>query len=779
MDIVLLIITLSISTYLISSMYHRYNNREILPHLIVLCFLWQTIGIIVAYAFYYTSLYSMLNYPHWLNFFFVGILGISISAFLKFLYQNGMTKDMLKKTLMLSGSVFLTLYLVYKSYLPIRSVLFFNIFIYTVSLCIMFIKRDRRQSALSFAQMSAGIITFSISIALKDIFTEEYVIGIANGSIFIIAMGAMMYYLEYTTYRMKDFNQSLISEKNTSEDLRKKYEMVLENVQEGIWEYDLAADRVFLSKMLRELFGVNSEYVEGAFAIFMKHIHPDDIVLFVDSFKGVTHEAFVCSMMRNTNNAFVKEYRVFSHIENRYVWIHVNSSRVVDPKTFRIHLYSTISVIQGARDAEERIYQLAYYDQLTGLRNATSFYEHLEEILKNRDEKSVLFLIDIDRFKYINDSRGHSFGNSVIRNIGRNLIPPKQSQCEAFRMGGTEFLLVAPLTHLSEISDHLSSFFGTPMTIDGSSIHLTASIGYCPLDGHTLTGERLMIQLDLAKHKAKEKGGNCQVGYSEAFNEELQEKVMLSDALRSAILKRELFMHYQPKIHLTTGETVGYEALLRWTLNGRNIPPDQIIRVAEETGQIYALGNLIIAMVFQESDFTQENQTIAINLSVMQLEQNGFLEDLAALQKIHGIDSGRFIFEITENVLMEGMEGIVQTLHALQEMGYSISLDDFGTGYASYNYLSQLPIDELKLDKTLTQSVLNSDKDRIIVQHMVEIGKLLDFTVVCEGIENQEEYMIMQSFGCDLGQGYYFSRPLASSQFLKSEKSDPLHIYTG
>ncbi len=771
MDIVLLMITLSISTYLITSIYHSHRKQEILPHLIELCFLWQTIGILVAYAFYYKDLQVMLHYPQWLNFFFVMVMGISLYAFLSFLFRHGFSKKTLYNTLGLSCAMLLVFYLVHTSTVSLQVVLFANIFVYSVSLVILYRNRDPRQSFLSFAQIAVGIIAFSLAAALKGIITPAYTISIANGSIFIIALGAMMYYLEHTTYRMADINQSLVDERDISEDLRKKYEMVLENVHEGIWEYDLVDNRAFLSDVLRDFFGVSTKYLEGAFEVLVKHFHPEDLRSLADQISGTTHEALVYSMMRGSPSAAGKEYRIFSHVENRYVWVNLKATRVIDPKTFRIHLYGTMSVIQNARDAEERIYQLAYYDQLTGLRNATSFYEELEQLRKNDATQRVLFLVDLDRFKYINDSRGHSFGNAVIRNIARNLVPLHQFECEAYRFGGTEFLLTAPLEYLAEISIHLSHLFGTAMDINGSSIHLTASIGYCPIGPETLTTEKLMIQLDLAKNKAKEMGGNCQVGYSESFNEELQKKVTLSDALRKALLDRDLYMHYQPKICLKTGDTVGYEALLRWNLEGSHVPPDQIIEIAEETGQIHALGRLIIDMVFQESTFAEAHQTIAINLSVMQLEQNGFLEDVEVLQRLHGVQPARFIFEITESVLMQGMESAVKTLYTLQEKGYRISLDDFGTGYASYNYLSRLPINELKLDKSLTQSVLDSEKDKAIVRHMVEIGKLLNFTVVCEGVENLEEYEALKSYGCDLGQGYYFSVPLPSSRFIKAAET--------
>lgn len=766
MDIVLLMITLSISTYLVSSIYYRYKNREILPNLIVLCFLWQTIGICVAYAFYYSSLYTMLNYPHWLNLFFVGILGISVAAFLTFLIRNGISRETAYKTLALSSSVFLILYLVYASYVPVVVVLGFNILIFTVSLVIIYLKRDHRQSYLSFSQIGVGIITFSISIVLKGVFTQEYVTGIANGSIFIIAMGSMLYYLEHTTFHMKDINCSLVAERDISEGLRKKYEMVLENVREGIWEYDLENDRVFLSGMLREFFGV-TECMENAFETLLKHVHPEDARFFSEQISGITHEDLVYHLMRNAPSITGKEYRFFSQVESRYVWVNFKATRVLDPKKFTVRLYGTITVIQDAREAEERIYQLAYYDQISGLRNATSFHEHLEKIQQRESEENVFFLIDLDRFKYINDSRGHRFGDEVIRQIARSLINLQISGCDAFRLGGTEFLLVTSQKNFDRISDGLSQIFSTAIEINDSSIHLTASIGYSFFNPQATSSERLMIQLDLAKHRAKDLGGNCQVEYLDAFSEELEENVMLSEALRSGIRKKELSMHYQPKVCMDTGVISGYEALLRWNLNGKWIPPDKIIRIAEETGQIHALGKLIIEMVFEESGFAEDHQSIAINLSVMQLEYAGFLSEIDLLQDTYQMDSSRFIFEITENVLMQGVEEIISTLNQLRVRGYRVALDDFGTGYASYTYLSRLPINELKLDRSLTQSIIAFEKDAAIVRHMIDIGKVLGFTVVCEGIETFEEYAALKSYGCDIGQGYYFSKPLPSSRFLK------------
>lgn len=766
MDIVLLMITLSISTYLTSAIYCRHRGKEILPALIVLCFLWQIIGVTVAYAFYYHKFYVMLNYPSWLHFFFVMILTGTLAAFYVYLRQKRYSNRTMLRTAGIFILALLLFYLVWVGHVSYRWLMAANLLVYAVALAIMFAKRDLRQSFLSFAQMGAGIAALGVSTALRDRYSLEYIMGITSGSVFIVALGAMLYYLEYNAYHIADITRFLKTERDASERLRKKYELVLDTVQEGIWEYDPAADRVFLSELLRDFFGVREAYVDSAFQLLVSHMYSEDLALLETQFTDLSMESLRRVIATHKPSPNGREYRLFSHTEQRYVWVVIRTKRVLEKETGQYHLYGTIRVTQNARDAEERIYQLAYCDQLTGLPNRSSFFERLEGCLKSGGER-VLLLIDLDRFKYINDSRGHSFGNGVLCEVANRLAGLRELGLEIFRYGGTEFVLLADGAAFDAVSDALRQLFSNPVEVSGSSIHLTASVGYCFFAPEQLTSELLMIRLDLAKNKAKEQGGNCQVGYSSAYSDEIQERVLLSEALRASLGTGALRLFYQSKTAMRTGSVTGFEALLRWNLNGQWIPPDKIIRIAEETGQIHGLGQQIIAMAFQQQGLIGKDQTIAINLSVMQLEHKSFLDELQALEAQYGIDPGQFMFEITENVLMQGMDNVSAVLHTLRGRGYKISLDDFGTGYASYNYLSRLPIDELKLDRSLTQSVLRSDRDMAIVSHMIEIGKLLGFSVVCEGIEQEQEHEALKTLGCDVGQGYYYAMPMPADEILR------------
>lgn len=760
MDIVLLMITLSISTYLISAIYCRYRGKDVLPNLIVLCFLWQIIGVGVSYAFYYEHLNILLGHPGWLGLLFIFAIGVSLLALWFYVKSGRMRLGTLLKCALVMVLAFGVFFLVNQGVVPSWLVMLGNVAVYSVAFVLMLRYRDPRQSNLSFAQISVGIVVLALTTMMREYYSPEYLAGITNGGIFIIALGSMLYYMENGTYLLKDANRSLVSERDVSEKLKSKYEMVLNTIQEGIWDYDPDTDRVFLSGMLRAFFGVTTANVENAYQLLLGSLYPDDLPLLESLFGDLSLDALRKGIREQEPSEKGRDYRLFSHIENRYIWVNLRTKRVKEEDTGKYHLYGTIRIIQGDRDAEERIYQLAYHDQLTGLKNKTAFFERLESLLVNSTENHALFLMDLDRFKYINDSRGHKFGNAVLVNVAERLATLCADKAELFRYGGTEFVALLPQREFAAFSIALRHLFETPFDIDGSGIYLTASVGFSVFNPQETSSDTIMIRLDLAKHKAKEQGGDCQVGYTEEYGREVREKVLLSDAMREAIEAGEMLMHYQPKFAMQGCRVVGYEALLRWRLNGQWIPPDRIIQIAEETGQIQALGHQIIDRVFTDSRMIPQDETIAINLSVMQLESQGFLAGLDTLERQHGVTPGRFLFEITENVLMQGMENVSETLYILRERGYQVSLDDFGTGYASYNYLSRLPIDELKLDKSLSQSVLRSDRDQAIVRHMIEIGKLLGFTVVCEGIERQEEAELLQVMGCDIGQGYHYSVPL-------------------
>jgi len=766
-DIILLIISLSISTYIVSSIYYRFRKQEILPNLIVLCYLWLVIGVVVAYIFYFEKLNRMLNGPGWLGVFFSGILGVAVISFGMFLKVNGVSRKTVLKAIFLTGCVFGILFSVYKGYLPIVYAMYFNIAIYLASTILLFIKRDSRQSNLSFAQIFVGILALSFCYTYQNQFAESYTIAISNGAIFLIAVGSLLYYLEYTTLSLSDVHKTMIEERDQSEAYRQKYEMALNVTQEGIWEYDLRNDQSFLSSSLQHFFGVDSAIMEDSYQHLLKQLHPDDRESFVQRIGGTDYDALKNYLSGARSVMEQQEFRMFNAAAERYYWVNVKTRKVVDDESGAVKLYGSAAVVQDVKDAEEKIYNLAYYDQLTGLPNATSFYEFLRNLRMQKSHANILlFLIDLDRFKYINDSRGHSFGDSVIRTIVLKLNPLKELGCNLFRFGGTEFVITGEADDYENIKQHLLQCFNRPLEIQEANIHLTASVGYCTFDISSCEIETIMIQLDLAKNKAKERGGNCMVPYSDEFQREIQNKVSTSDALRLAIVNRDIFMHYQPKVDMQSREIVGYEALVRWKKDGEFVPPDLLVAIAEETGQIYSLGLLIIEMVFAEAGFVNENQSIAINLSALQLEQIEFVEDIRRIQQKFGINPQRFIFEITEGVLLQDFDSTVQILDQLKVLGYRISLDDFGSGYASYNYLAKLPLDELKLDRSLTHSVLESDRNAALVRHMIMIGKLLGFIIVCEGVESREEYGILQSLGSDLGQGYFFSKPYASSHFL-------------
>lgn len=726
--------------------------------------MWQIIGIIVAYVFYYGAIQVVFHYPVWLNYFFVAIIGISVSGFLRYLNKSGLTIQTTLKTSILSLCVFIILYLVYKGIVPIVYAMYFNAAIYGVTTLILYIYRDKRQTNLSFIQLVVGNIVFVLSLTLlKYIFSEIYLVAIANGAIFLISLGSMLYYLEYTSLHLFDANALLLEERDTSDALRKKFEVALQVTHEGIWEYSFSENKAFVSQTLQELMQSNDSNITSPYHYLLEHIHPDDRRGIVEIVGGEHDDDFKNYWINTGKTNQEVEFRLYNDVQNRFCWTRVKMTGVKDPESGFYKLYGAVSVIQDVKDAEERISNLAYYDQLTGLPNQTKLYDDLNEIRTIK----TFFLIDLDRFKYVNDSRGHAFGDAVLQKVASEISGLSKINTSVYRFTGTEFLVATDPDNQEHISQMITAYFTGGIVVGESKIHLTASIGCCDYNPQEGGVETLLIQLDLSKNKAKEKGGNCTVVYSEDLYHLLRKRVLMSEALREAIVNNDIYFEYQSQIDLRSNQIVGYEALLRWNMNGERIPPDVIISVAEETGQIYPLGLKIIEIIFSESGFVEENQTVSINLSPMQLEQDEFSNDVKKLLDQTGVSADRFVFEITETLLLQGLESSKKVLSDLKNLGFKLSLDDFGTGYAAYNYLTYLPLDELKLDKSLTRTLLETPRNAEIVKHMIDIGKILGFTVVCEGIESEAELKVLQAFNCDRGQGYHFSVPLKIEQIKK------------
>jgi len=441
--------------------------------------------------------------------------------------------------------------------------------------------------------------------------------------------------------------------------------------------------------------------------------------------------------------------------------------------------------LTSKRQAESRIRHMAFHDGLTGLLNRRAFKENLARHLDADDvEASALLFIDVDRFKVVNDTRGHDAGDAVLQHVSQCLskfLRPGDSRGSwssgdvriSARLGGDEFIVLLPNVGDSAtaqtISKRLLAAISTPIEYSNIQLSVTASIGVAICPNHGDTAETLLNHADLAMYKAKRLGGNSVCVYEQKMGESNERKLSMEVKLRAAIDNEELFLMYQPKVELTTGRIVGAEALVRWRDGETIVPPDEFIPLAEKTGLILALGEYVThTAISQAAQWHVDGyglSHVAINVSAAQLKQKDFCSSvLAAASRASFAPSGVNI-EITESMLMGQYSTAIKVLEEMSAAGFTIAMDDFGTGYSSLSYLKDLPLDVLKIDRSFIGGIDDSTVEKSIITAIVQLGKTLGLRVVAEGVETAEQAEYLARIGCHEMQGYLFSAPVVADEF--------------
>ncbi len=429
--------------------------------------------------------------------------------------------------------------------------------------------------------------------------------------------------------------------------------------------------------------------------------------------------------------------------------------------------------ITDLKRAEGNIQKLAYYDTLTDLPNRLLLHDRLQQAVRrsdrNRHMLAVMFL-DLDHFKVINDTLGHSAGDQLLKKVAERLTRHIRSSDTVARMGGDEFVIIinqiTSTRDVSHIAALLIDTLSPPFELDGQEVFITTSIGIViyPVDGND--GDKLLKNADTAMYLAKERGRNTFQFFSAEMNARAEERLSLETSLRHAIEREEFSLLYQPWMDLRTGRITGVEALLRWNHPLRGIiSPDSFIQLAEETGLIIPIGEWVLKNACSEMSALKERgircPCVAVNMSSRQFKKYNLLEAVADALEETGANPASLELELTESIMMENVEENIALLHALKRMGVSLSVDDFGTGYSSLNYLKRFPIDKLKIDRSFIQGIPGDKEDTGITQAIIAMARILRLSVVAEGVENREQLSFLQEHGCDAVQGYHVSKPLS------------------
>jgi diguanylate cyclase (GGDEF)-like protein/PAS domain S-box-containing protein len=539
---------------------------------------------------------------------------------------------------------------------------------------------------------------------------------------------------------------------------------IISNAGEGIVVYDRELRYRVWNQFMEELTGRAAEEVIGRLAtdVFphLREQHVDELLL--RALAGETVSS--------------PDIHYYVPGSDRRGWVSSVYRPHCDSRGHVVGVIALIRDITERKAAEQQIEYQAYHDALTGLANRRLFQEHLTLALalaQRRDRLVAVLFLDLDHFKLVNDSLGHSVGDELLREIARRLRSSVREGDTVARVGGDEFTIV--LQELSSRADAAvvaQKVLGTvaePVEVGGHRLYVTTSIGVTlfPDDGDD--AEALLKNADTAMYRAKAEGRNTYQLSTEELNRSTQERMTVESGLHVALEHDEFVLHYQPQVDLRTMRIVGMESLLRWRHPERGlVPPLDFIGVAEERGLIVPIGEWVLrtscATAVTLRKHGVEEFRVAVNISARQFRDQSLVAMVRAALASSGLDARCLELEITESVAMENVELTLSVLTALRALGISIAIDDFGTGHSSLSYLKRFPIDTLKIDRAFIEDLPDRFEDAAIVRAVIQLADGLNLRVIAEGVETEEQLEFLRAHHCREVQGYYFSKPLPAAE---------------
>lgn len=551
----------------------------------------------------------------------------------------------------------------------------------------------------------------------------------------------------------------------------REYHSLIQNSPNAIVRFDRHGRRVFINNRSAEYYGVA-----------------------VDFLLGKTCSEFPGGSSAEEFEQHIKE--VFEQGKNKSVDLHWDTS---DGQHRIIHTLlapeldatgQIMSVIGMGQDVTEnmqnqqRIHHLAYFDSLTDLPNRAMLSDRLNQTIADasrHDQQFGLMMLDLDRFKEINDTLGHAMGDALLCEAARRLEACIRSYDMVSRLGGDEFAIllsdIREADNVSSIASKIVHAFALPFFIGGKELFITSSIGIAIYPADSRQVEDLLKYADSAMYHAKQQGRNNFQFYSSALTVRASERLQLEVALRKALQKEEFELYYQPQVNLESRQVIGAEALIRWNRDGHELTmPDKFIGIAEESGLIVGIGEWVVYQACRDAAEWNVNNAqpiqFAINLSIRQFAQNNLVTSIQCMLIETCCKPEWLKLEITESLLLEDNDRVQGMLQALHDMGLRISIDDFGTGYSALSYLNSFPISQLKIDRSFIKDITTNPERSLIVQAIISLAHNLKKGLVAEGVETLEQAEYLESMGCPLAQGYYFGKPMPYAQ-LKSQLALP------
>ncbi len=620
---------------------------------------------------------------------------------------------------------------------------------------------------------------------VQRVMAHGQVVGLANHTV-LLARDGREYQIADSAAPIRNAAGTIVGVVLVFSDVTEKYrvdetlrrseerlQLALEATSEGLWDWNLSSGAVYRSSRYYELVGRRPDKGASDFEFFKTTVDPEDLPRVLST---------IDAHRQGLTPSIDFDYRLAA-ASDPVKWLRVKGRAVErDADGVALRMIGTLADITQNKMAEEEINSLAFYDPLTGLPNRRLLFDRLSQCAAagSRSGKyAALLLIDLDNFKTLNDTHGHDVGDLLLQQVAQRLAECARKGDTVARLGGDEFILI-----LEDLSRNLQEAATLTEKVGMEILHAlrdsyriglnehrsTASMGATLFVGARATIDELLKQADLALYKSKEKGRNTLSFFDPAMQTIILQRSALEAGLRKAIVDNQLVLHYQPQV-AGEGEVTGVEALVRWRHPERGtVSPIEFISLAEDTGLILPLGRWVLEAACDQLALWAKNSdlahlTMAVNVSARQIREPYFVEEVLAVVGRAGANPHRLKLELTESLLVDNVEDIIEKMFALKAKGVGFSLDDFGTGYSSLSYLKLLPLDQLKIDRSFVRDILVDPNDAAIARTIVALAATLGLGVIAEGVETRAQKDFLAKEGCHAYQGYLFSRPLPLEEF--------------
>ncbi len=534
----------------------------------------------------------------------------------------------------------------------------------------------------------------------------------------------------------------------------------------GLWDWNVHTNEVIYSPEWKAQLGYLPDELPNHFSTWESRLHPDD---------RESALSYVQNFMESATQLYENEFRM-RHRDGSYRWIMTRGEKQLDANGKLVRLIGSHIDISERKVAEQRIQQLANFDMLTGLPNRMLFKDRVQQAISagkgDRNRFAILFF-DLDHFKNINDTLGHHIGDELLVNVGQRLKDTVREKDTVSRMGGDEFIILLTDSDIDSVvlvAKKLLATIAEPYRIEQNELVVTPSIGISmyPEDGDDF--DTLYRHADVAMYNAKRNGRNDYRFFTQEMQSHSIRTLKIENALRHAIERNELYLHYQPQLTISDSRVIGVEALLRWRHPELGmVSPAEFIPIAEKSGQIIKVGEWVLRTAVRQlktwHDRGLPHMTMAVNLSAVQFRHSNLPDLVSSILEEAQLPPQYLELELTEGVAMDAPERAITVMDDLHARGVRMSLDDFGTGYSSLNYLKKFNVYKLKIDQSFVRDITRDEDDKAIVSAIILMARGLNFLTIAEGVETAEQLAFLRECGCHEVQGYYFSKPVSADEF--------------